>query len=209
MLKFGIIGPRGAKESTEFVNAHNYLAMVKMNGAIIDHYLREKDTDEFCIVSGGAAFADHSAVSLWLQLRKEGFTPELHLHLPCPFDLEDKRYKGVPGNKPSASTANTANYWHMKFSSALGSKERRSLETLALVLEDPYCKVRTYDGFFDRNIYVGDVDVLFAHCIDDNPPIGGTGHTWHHSQAKVKVHFPIGIFPKEVDLSKLPELSNA
>lgn len=124
------------------------------------------------LVSGGAAWADHLAVSLFLF----GHGKSLRLHLPAPF--VDGAFLG-----PAKSAATAANYYHKVFSKTIG---RDSLAQLMQVMmmpnvtftEEP--EATGYGGMFARNKKVAVVDEMYAYTFGegDEPADGGTKNTW-------------------------------
>lgn len=139
--------------------------------------------------SGGAAWADHLAVSLMLT----GYVKELKLHLPAPFDMKTKRFRG-----PLNSAASAANYYHEEFSKVIG---RDTLGQIAEVLLYPHVKVTQepesvgYRGMFARNNRVARYEEMLAYTFGkgDVPADGGTKHTWDKCQGK-KTHISLPIF---------------
>ena len=136
------------------------------------------------LVSGGAAWADHLAVILFL----EGHAKELTLHLPAPFE------KGMFIG-PERSSASTANYYHAKFSDIRGQDSLEQIEEAiqrgAKFTQEPPTK--GYSGMFARNRKVAQVDGLIAYTFGegDVPANGGTKDTWDISPAEEKLHVPL------------------
>lgn len=98
------------------------------------------------LVSGGAAFADHVAVRLFL----DKVVPELRLHMPAPFIRE---FSGHPD-------AAIANRYHQAFSGAVGCD---SLGEIASAVTAGARLVPGPFGFLDRNTSIArDCDVLLA-----------------------------------------------
>lgn len=97
-------------------------------------------------VSGGAAFADHAAVRLFL----EGHVGSLRLYLPAPFNGRafeaNSRVHSNPGS--------TANEYHAAFQRSCGVN---GLSEIAAAITKG-AKVETYNGFKRRNLEVA------GHC---------------------------------------------
>src|SRR5690606_36207825 len=74
------------------------------------------------VVSGGAAWADHLAVVMFLM----GHAKKLTLHLPAPF-CADGRFVGPEGR----SSASVANYYHEKFSKIVGFDSMKQIVEVA------------------------------------------------------------------------------
>jgi len=139
------------------------------------------------LISGGAAWADHLAVELFLSNKCR----ELILHLPAPFSLESGKFSGPHYN--SASSA--CNFYHGKFSKIIGYN---SLHQIAEVISRN--QLITFEppsygfaGMFERNRKVAtSCDSLIAYTFgrDDKPKDGGTKHTWDLCKVE-KVHVPL------------------
>lgn len=126
------------------------------------------------LVSGGAAWIDHLAVSYYLlNLNK---VAGLRLHLPAP--INEHGYYGHPDAK-------TANRYHHHFQTVTG------LQSLS-ILNDLPALATVHDGFKARNLAIAtSVDVLIAFTFNSGnqpKPRSGTAHTWNHSTATTKIH---------------------
>jgi len=135
------------------------------------------------LVSGGAAWADHLAVELFLT----NHVGELTLHLPAPFE---HRFIG-----PGHSSASAANYYHTMFSKVIG------VDTLMAL--DAAVKREGIDGTFEpaapgyaamfaRNAKVARAESMLAYTFGtgDEPADGGTKNTWDQCRGK-RVHVPL------------------
>ena len=134
------------------------------------------------LVSGGAAWADHIAVRLFL----DGKVGGLILHMPNP-------QGEVDGTSPIVSKAGkTAMYYHKKFSEKVYGDEELSQNEILEAIEKG--AVVTYedgtrgtDAFKDRNGLVAQSaeDGMAAYTFDpeqDGPGDGGTADTWRKSK---------------------------
>lgn len=131
------------------------------------------------LVSGGAAWADHVAVALFL----EGAVDELHLHFPTDFG-RSKTPVGV-GVGPYV------NQLHRAFAEVSGVD---SLGDIGRAIKMPGCKHFARDGFFARNTKIAqsaDCVIALTWSKDNKPPPGGTSDTWHKSQSKHKIHISL------------------
>jgi DNA helicase II / ATP-dependent DNA helicase PcrA len=143
---------------------------------------------DYTLVSGGAAWADHLAVELFLA----GNVKHLILHLPSMFNF--RRFVG-----PSNSSASAANYYHEQFTKITGFDSRRQIEEAlskngCTYTEQP--SAAGYGGMFARNVLVAQaVDACLAYTWGEGtePTDGGTKYTWDRITGR-KVH---------VDLSTL------
>lgn len=179
-MRIAIVGTAGRKEDGRKMNATVYFKMVLHAISFIQANFGR--TDEITLVSGGAAWADHIAVSLFLSdLEWAG----LELHLPAPFVNSKFQEKGF------RSPGSVSNFYHATFSKAMGGGAYQTRRSLQRALDAG--ATSTIGGDFkSRNLLVGDVDVLMAYTwgSGDIPKPGGTLHTWEHSRAE-KFHFPI------------------
>lgn len=128
-----------------------------------------------CLVSGGAAWADHTAVHRFVL----GMIGKLELYLPCPFDFEAKKFheRDADGRLQSGSTGGVANHYHRCFSQKLNFD---SLAMLAAALEMPGCKSHVSNGFKPRNTKVAEAaDALLAMTFGYKQVVkdGGTADT--------------------------------
>lgn len=139
---------------------------------------------EDVVISGGAAWADHVAISLFLMKKVN----KLVLHLPAALDLEKQQFAG-----DSKSPGGIANYYHRRFSLAMGGDENQSLKTLCSLVENPQVKMTVSAGFHARNGLVARQSQLmlaFTFGEGDQPLDGGTSHTWGLASCK-KIHYSL------------------
>ena len=129
--------------------------------------------DEF--VSGGAAWADHSAVSV-----SNECDVGLHLCLPCDFDLELMQFEDNGGPSWRTNPGKTANHYHHHFSDTVYGDHTATLRVLGTsLLGDATYEVGK--GFHARNKLVEARAVAcVAMTMSDlrEPMDGGTKHTW-------------------------------
>lgn len=143
------------------------------------------------VVSGGAAWADHLAVSMMLF----GHAGKITLYLPAPFvngKFED--------SNSMKSAGNAANYYHKLFSETIdrdtlgqiGELLARSVRCDGTV--DLQCEPASpgIGGMFARNAKVAKSDQLLAYTFGpgDQPADGGTLDTWNKCQGH-KTHIPL------------------
>lgn len=174
-MKIAIIGTAGRDKSMP-------MTLALWQWMINDLAGRINHTDH--LISGGAAWADHLAVSAFLN----GFCKELTLHMPAPFD---GRFIG-----PSNSAASAANYYHDRFSQAIGID---TLEEISLAAAGDNChgtfesERAGYSGMFARNNKVASgCDRMLAYTFGtgDTPADGGTRDTWDKCRGE-RVHIPL------------------
>jgi hypothetical protein len=127
------------------------------------------------LVSGGAAWADHVAVTLH---KVHGYP--LTLHLPCAWDLATKAYVDMGGTNWMKNPGGTANFYHRKFASSMGHEEDYTLQSLDELIRTGQIKTTVSRGFHARNRKVAGTDVMIAFTYGTNYPLqgGGTAHTW-------------------------------
>ncbi len=145
-----------------------------------------KRHEDIVIVSGGAAFADHVAISVHLQ---EPDT-ELRLWIPCEWDTEGACFADDGTRNWRKNPGGTANYYHRQFAKAMGLERNHTLKTLDKLRDCMSVK----HGFKPRNTEVAKSDYLIAFTWgeSDVPKDGGTKDTWDKATDATKIHFPLG-----------------
>lgn len=141
--KLAIIGTAGRKLDQGMLTSEHYPRMIHAVYRLIDHL--KIDTGSLHLVSGGAAWSDHVAVSLVL----EGLVPAERLSLYLPAKLEYYGFEG--GEDFDQRTADTANYYHKLFSQKIG---RDSIAELHSVRKQGATLEPIAGGFFSRNSLV-------------------------------------------------------
>lgn len=195
MSILGVIGTAGRGSDKNKMSQNLYFGMYKT----LQHYMREiENIDTY--VSGGAAWADHLAISLYKASVNLGESKKLRLHLPAQINKD-----GFYGN----ASATTANYYHKLFSEKTGAN---TLKTIFDLKSDPNVEIHCWNGFFERNNYVAQqADYLFAFTFGTKDYIpesykstgsprdrvvsasvaglkdGGTAHTWNSARG-IKTH---------------------
>ena len=140
MNSMAFIGSAGRGKDAERLNRGLYDAMYEEALAMV----REHDIEE--AVSGGAAFADHTAVTLFL----EGEVQSLRLYLPAVFDGR----AFVPNARVQSNPGKTANHHHEDFKSSCGIDGLTEIRDAVA----KGAKVEVYNGFKRRNLEVA------GHC---------------------------------------------
>jgi len=173
-MKIAIIGTAGRKEDKDRITKEHFIFMVQ------DAAQRIKDKLEVELISGGAAWADHVTVVLFLMSYVEGLT----LYFPADFD---GKFIGTDNPK---HPANVANYYHRLFSKKCNLDSLRQIQR---AIEQGANYEINKKGFRARNLQVGDCDILYAYTFGegDIPKEGGTRHTWENSRAKYKIHISL------------------
>lgn len=122
------------------------------------------------LVSGGAAWADHLAVALYL----DNWASRLRLHLPAPF-ASGKFSTGFY----TRTSASAANWYHERFSRIVGFDSLSELRTALTLCDYTYEPFSNgYKGMSDRNTKVALADEMLAYTFGDMPT-GGTLDTWN------------------------------
>eukprot|EP00047_Mylnosiga_fluctuans_P017618 m.63119 g.63119 ORF g.63119 m.63119 type:complete len:269 (-) comp7176_c0_seq1:2813-3619(-) len=187
--RVSIIGTAGRLGNAARLTHTLYSAMITTATRVIETDLGLAPA-HVCLVSGGAAWADHVAVSLFLADR--GYA--LELCLPCPWVPGPAiSGRGGPGHlervtgdwrtNPGAA----ANKYHRTFSDKLGRSSLAEIETARM----RGAAIRaTFKGFHARNTAVAQCDYLIAFTFDsgDAPLGGGTLDTWRKAAGAHKVH---------------------
>lgn len=155
---------------------------------------RGRFVSEVELVSGGSAWADHLAISLFLS------TPgqfKLRLYLPCSFSTETHRFIG-----PKNSAASAINFYHEKFTLATGIDGRREISNVICMPEvHVACEPSTegYGGMFSRNKKIAlasDACLAYTWGPGREPAEGGTKDTWDQIFGR-KVHVSLHRFKEK------------
>jgi hypothetical protein len=180
MKSIAIIGSAGRGKDAERLDRNLYDAMYRESLATIrEHGIQEA-------VSGGAAFADHIAVRLFLS----GDVVSLRLYLPSSFDGN----AFVPNSRVHSNPGKTANSHHADFKRSCG------IDGLAEIREAiaKGAKIAVYNGFKRRNLEVAGTcthmeaytfgskstavflpgEPGFSSAEEAGLKDGGTAHTW-------------------------------
>lgn len=180
-LRIAIIGPARGDDLT--VDIWNQ--MLSRLQDLLKPYVDSKAS--VILVSGGAAFSDHSAVMM-----AKKYQLPLELHLPCSWDKKKRQHLDTGEWNWRKNPGSLANKLHKDFSKVVGIS---SLGELDDVIRSELCTTHVYSGFHERNISIGKADILIAFCRGDVPISGGTLHTWSNSSSKKKI--AINILPAQ------------
>jgi hypothetical protein len=184
MHTLSIIGTAGRAEDAHKLKRGSYQLMYNNAREAV------KRAQVSTLVSGGAAWADHLAVSLFLNNEVD----QLILHLPAPF--EHGQY--VEGSKAGG----IANYYHRKFAKTIAAEVSgiSTLDDIGIAIEKG-ARIHVYNGFFERNLEVARSDLILAYTfgtadgkyMPGEPGFGdakaaglkdgGTAHTWNHAHS--------------------------
>jgi hypothetical protein len=184
-MRVAIIGTAGAAPDADSMSKELYSAIY------FDAYQRllkwsSNPVTDIDLVSGGAAWADHIAVSLWLDSKVRSLT----LYLPAPF-VEGKFLETAADQDPGRR----ANRLHHKFSRKMGASTLAGIQraiaigasvwaiTPEILMTQPELPS---NPFLARNLFIGRCDAILAYTWSDRdnfPGENGTIHTWTQSDA--------------------------
>lgn len=178
-LHIAVIGTAGRDKDPEIQRLMGYdlyVAMYRRALKEIDSMAEGRPVE---LVSGGAAWADHIAVSLLLNDEVAG----LRLHLPA-------KWAGTRFSE-DRKEGRTANYYHKRFAERMRADghPHSSLNDLAKAIKDPRTTVIEYhdapgSSFHARNATVAaeaEWILAFTWGTGRVPADGGTKHTWEQS----------------------------
>jgi hypothetical protein len=141
--------------------------------------------EEVHLISGGAAWMDHVAVSLYIMGKADSLT----LYFPCKWSSFSERFEG------STFTAGVACHYHHQFSHVMtgGRSRGRTMHGITLAIEKGAKYHEITEGFKARNLLVGKTDILLCFHWGEGvgPPPGGSRHTWDNSNASEKWYVSI------------------
>lgn len=197
-MRLAIIGSAGRRDDADRMTPQLYAAMCSEARTMV------RDVGATRLVSGGAAFADHVAVTLFL----ENVVDELDLHLPAAWDGSAYESRG---------DGRTANFYHAGFSSAC---DVDSLGEIATAVTKG-AATSSYRGFKQRNSQVATADAILAFtfgaggdnrfwagevlAIEAGLKPGGTADTWNKAvMAKFKRHVDLGQLEYRLSLGPRP-----
>lgn len=145
-----IIGTAGRKTDADLLSIDKYNEMYQIASKLIDYIETNLKRSITHLVSGGAAYADHLAVQLYLNDK----VPNLRLFLPC--DFKDGEF--VDEYDMLGRTAETATFYHKKFSEKIRIDSIKELKSAI----DKGAEVIVINGFKNRNTYVSRAEFLVA-----------------------------------------------
>jgi hypothetical protein len=169
MPTLAIIGTAGRAEDRLLLGEEHWSTMLRA----ARHLVKAERVDR--VVSGGAAWADHVAVQLFL----DRDVPRLTLHLPC--RVKEGRFIDVPDARPvnrsGERPAEVMSKHHEHFSAATGVK---SISDLSRASDNFACDTTVGCDFDSRNARVAeDADIALAMTFGagHNVKRGGTYRT--------------------------------
>lgn len=168
-ITLSIIGTAFRKDDAKRCSKEIFQAMCIVANGLINQ-CKEINYPISTLVSGGAAGADHVAVSLFLEKK----VPYLRLFLPCEF--VGGSFKDNGNADPFKNPGATANYYHRQFQKTTGIN---SLTQLQIVVAEGAELINVAKGFHARNALVAKSDFLLAMTFGNENQVkdGGTAHT--------------------------------
>lgn len=190
MKTLGIIGTAGRKDDRTRMTQSLYKDMCGYAAVFANTY-----GGPIKVVSGGAAWADHVGVTLFLRKIVQG------LKLCLPAEFKDGQF--IEGSN-RFDPGRTSNWYHKQMSQALG---HNTLRDIALAAEAGAI-LHTIPGFKKRNLHVASeaTDYLLAFTFGTHSGTysqedegwldataaglkdGGTAHTWSKARSAIKEH---------------------
>jgi hypothetical protein len=191
-MKLAIIGTAGRKDDAKKLSANSMKIMKK---AVITFLKEHAPKDQKVqLVSGGAAWADHVAVQLFLNYPNR---TKLKLHLPCKFraelhpgylDTKEFNFRTNPGG--------TCNYYHQKCGNQVYASKYATLKEIEKAI-NAGADVEITHGLHARNSKVAqEADWLIAFTFGNGAQLkpGGTQDTVNKFKALEKTkafHFDL------------------
>lgn len=176
-ITFAIIGTAGRESDGKRLDKNHYKAMCTVAEELLVQFA-ENNYPVTTLVSGGAAWADHVAVHLFLKKKAK----RLRLYLPCEWDTGG--FKEAPiktqtldaNEKKDKDPARTLNYYHKQF---FNKTLIHSLSEIQSAKNEGAELLPCRGGFFGRNAMVAKSDLLLAMTFGKENEVkdGGTCNT--------------------------------
>ena len=182
-ITLSIIGTAGRDASNPLGKSH-FEAMCLVASGLIDQ-LADSNYPISHLVSGGAAWADHVAVKLFLNKK----VPYLRLYLPAVF--EGGAYYDNGSEKWHENSGRTANHYHKQFQVATNINSLSEIN----IAKCEGATLIEMNGFHARNAMVSKSDFLLAMTFSKGNQVmpGGTEDTVEKYLTRVK---KTGMFDK-------------
>lgn len=168
-ITFAVVGTAGRKDDAAKLSLQHFNAMCVVASGLIDQF-KENNYEITHLVSGGAAWADHVAVKLFLQKK----APHLRLFLPCEWD--NGAFKDTGSDDFKTNPGRTANRLHKQFQNRT---HINSLTEIQIAKSEGAELIEIAKGFYARNALVAKSDFLLAITYGNEREVkdGGTAHT--------------------------------
>lgn len=184
-ITLAIVGTAGRKEDAKRLSRKHFEAMCLVASGLLEQ-INESNYPITHLVSGGAAWADHVAVRLFLDKK----APGLRIFMPAEWDNGSYHDNG---NKDAYENAgSTANYYHQLFQRATNIN---SLTEILIAKTHGAELIPVLKGFHARNALVAKSDFLLACTFGQERLVkdGGTADTVRKYLERVRKE---GIFDK-------------
>lgn len=170
-ITFAIVGTSGRGDDARKLSKPHFEAMCAIAEGLLEQFA-ENNYPVTHLVSGGAAWADHVAVKLFLDKK----APHLRLFLPCEWDHGAFRDNGMNGEDAwKTNPGKTANRYHKEF------QNRTQINSLSQIqiAKAEGAELIIGRGFYGRNALVAKSDFLLAMTFGNGNEVkdGGTAHT--------------------------------
>ena len=184
-ITLAIVGTAGRKDDQKRLTRNHFEAMYLVASGLLEQ-INESNYPITHLVSGGAAWADHVAVRLFMDKK----APGLRLFMPAEF--EGGSYHDNGNKDAYENPGGTANYYHKLFQQHKGIN---SLSDIIIAQAHGAELIPVHRGFFARNALVAKSDFLLACTFGDGKMVkdGGTADTVRKYLDRVRRE---GIFDK-------------
>jgi len=184
-ITLAIIGTAGREDDEKKLTRDSFKAMCLVG----EELLKQLSDSNYAVthaVSGGAAWADHVAVKLFLEKK----VPHLRLFIPCEFEdgmFVDKlalRVALPAANDTAYTPGKTLNHYHNLFSRKTCIN---SLTEIVLAKNEGAEILPCRGGFYGRNAMVAKSDIVLAMTFGEKNMVkdGGTADTVRRYLARV------------------------
>lgn len=182
-ISLAIVGTAGRKDDAKRLTRKHFEAMCLVASGLLEQ-INESNYPITHLVSGGAAWADHVAVRLFLDKK----VPNLRLFIPAEWDngaFETKSSQSVQNRDYTSDPGSTANYYHKLFQQNTGINGLSDIQIAKAHGAELYC---CRGGFHGRNAMVAKSDFILAITFGDKNMVkeGGTADTLRKYLARVR-----------------------
>ena len=170
-ITLAIIGTAGRKDDKKRLSSESFVSMCNIAKSLVST-LKKNNYPITHLVSGGSAWADHVAVSLYLK----GIVKNLRLYVPCEF-INSRFVDDNCGARNFYPPGKSLNEYHDFFQRKSGINSLSEITSaIARGAEVLVCN----GGFHGRNSMVAKSDVMLAMTFGDKDMVkigGGTADT--------------------------------
>eukprot|EP01102_Stenamoeba_stenopodia_P017610 TRINITY_DN6342_c0_g1_i1.p1 TRINITY_DN6342_c0_g1~~TRINITY_DN6342_c0_g1_i1.p1 ORF type:complete len:259 (-),score=47.26 TRINITY_DN6342_c0_g1_i1:287-1063(-) len=194
-IRIGIVGTAGRKLSggkpmTKELFQHMLQAVTETIEGLGSEW------NEVHFISGGAAWADHLAVVLFLEKQAAG----LKIYIPCKWIGAGEGYHDTGKKDWRTNPGRTANIYHENFSSIVG---RNSFIDIDTAQTRGASLDATHPGYHNRNTAIAlasDILIALTWSEGNEPTEGGTLDTWKKCTRGKKIHISLPELVKQYNL---------